>query len=180
LPPPARLPGEQVRRNDGAPCAGAKGRMKTMEAEAVAEQIEISATKVRSYLAADTTAKQATAALYSLRKNRQTNPEGEFDSAKRWYPSAREDADGDGSRTRSPSRAWPYSYMLRCRTRQHCAVLVARALAGHDVPADVRKVVGRLPAKCPCSVFADRCAEVGISSDCGDLVKSSCPIHGGA
>jgi hypothetical protein len=98
-------------------------------------------TKVIIYLATGTTAKQAVSALYDLRQARKSHPEGEFDKAGRWYPSAREDADGDGSSTRSPTRAWPYSYMLRCRTRQHCAVLVTRALAGHDVPADAARVV---------------------------------------
>ena len=81
--------------------------------------------------------------VYRNRRDRAVNPEGEFDDAGRWYPSVREDADGDGSSTRGPSRAWPYSYMLRCRTRQHCAVLVRRALQGHDVPDDVREAVER-------------------------------------
>lgn len=79
--------------------------------------------------------------IYTARKDRAVNPEGSFDSAGRWYPSDAEDADGDGSSTRSPSRAWPYSYMLRCRTRQHVAVLVERALAGHRVPRDVAALV---------------------------------------
>ena len=81
------------------------------------------------------------AGIYAARKDRQVNPEGSFDKSGRWYPSDAEDAGGDGSKTRSPSRAWPYSYMLRCRTRQHCGVLVARALEGHRVPRDVAVAV---------------------------------------
>jgi|WetSurMetagenome_2_1015567.scaffolds.fasta_scaffold116164_3 hypothetical protein len=79
--------------------------------------------------------------IYENRRDRAVNPEGSFDRAGRWYPSEAEDANGDGSRTRSPSRAWPYSYMLRCRTRQHVRVLVERSLAGMPVPSDVASAV---------------------------------------
>lgn len=85
--------------------------------------------------------KALVAVVYSARKDRESHPEGSCDKAGRWYPTAREDADGDGSCTRNPSAAWPWSYMLRCRTRQHCAKLVERALAGLDVPADVAAAV---------------------------------------
>lgn len=78
---------------------------------------------------------------YAARRQRRVNPEGGFDRKGRWYPSDREDADGDGSSTRSPSRAWPYSYLLRCRTRQHVRVLVGRALARHDVPEDISRAL---------------------------------------
>lgn len=80
--------------------------------------------------------------VYEGRRDRDVHPEGKFDSAGRWYPSEIEDADGDGTCVRSPSRAWPYSYMLRCRTRQHCRVLVERGLEGKAVPDDVGRVVG--------------------------------------
>jgi hypothetical protein len=80
-------------------------------------------------------------AVYTARRDRVTHPEGTRDNADRWYPSARESADGDGTCVRSPSRAWPWSYMTRCRTRQHCAVLVARGLAGLDVPGDVLRAI---------------------------------------
>lgn len=78
--------------------------------------------------------------IYEARRDRQVNPEGHFDGAGRWYPTDREDA-GVSRTLRSPSRAWPYSYMVGCRTRKHVAVLVTRALAGHDVPADVAQAV---------------------------------------
>ena len=79
--------------------------------------------------------------LYALRRSRTTNPEGNFDKAGRWYPSEREDQSGDGTRGRSPSRAYPYSYMLRCRTRQHCKVLVQAALRGDAVSPDALWIV---------------------------------------
>ncbi len=78
--------------------------------------------------------------IYLARRDRAVNPEGRFDNAGRWYPSDREDA-GVSSVLRSPSRAWPYSYMVGCRTRKHVAVLVQRAIAGQDVPADVAAAV---------------------------------------
>lgn len=63
--------------------------------------------------------------LYQARKARLVHPEGTFDKGGRWYPSAREN--GSVSAThRSPSRAWPYSYLTACRTRRHCAELAAR------------------------------------------------------
>lgn len=79
------------------------------------------------------------ARVYAARRDRKAHPEGSFDGARRWYPSDAEDCGGSGSKTRSPTWAWPYSYMLRCRTRQHCAVLVAAYCAGRPVPEDVRE-----------------------------------------
>lgn len=87
--------------------------------------------------------------VYEARRDRLVHPEGKFDDAGRWYPSAREDCGGDGSSTRRPTRTWPYSYLLRCRTRQHARALVESALAGNDVPTDVlsamRKVLPLRP-----------------------------------
>lgn len=81
--------------------------------------------------------------LYSNRKRRMSHPEGEFDKHGRFYPSKRENADGDGCSVRSPSFQYPYSYMLRCRTRVHCSVLVDRAIQGLEVPYDVLAIVQR-------------------------------------
>lgn len=85
--------------------------------------------------------------LYEGRRDRLVNPDGTFDNAGRWYPSEAEDA-GVSHTHRSPSRAWPYSYMTACRTRKHVSVLVERALAGMEVPADVACAVqiARSPA----------------------------------
>lgn len=88
------------------------------------------------------TLKTLTQTAYEARRDRQVNPEGKFDGAGRWYPSQTEDADGSIERThRSPSRAWPYSYMTACRTRKHVKALVERALAGLQVPSDIASIV---------------------------------------
>ena len=55
--------------------------------------------------------------VYLNRKHRKTHPSGEFDSAGRWYPDASENLNTDAYRT--PSRSYPYSYMLACRTLNH-------------------------------------------------------------
>lgn len=58
---------------------------------------------------------------YLLRRNRHSHPEGEFDSAKRWYPDESEKL--ETSLYRSPSRAWPFTYMKACRSQKHCIAL---------------------------------------------------------
>lgn len=58
---------------------------------------------------------------YIRRKNRAEHPAGKFDSAKRWYPNPCEGL--DVSNFRSPSHAFPFSYLLACRTAAHCARL---------------------------------------------------------
>jgi uncharacterized protein (TIGR02996 family) len=83
-------------------------------------------------------AKKITVTVYRKRKARQSEPEGRWDGAGRWWPSDREDADGDLTRrVRSPSRKWGCSYIKAARSRRHCAALVAQALAGEDAPPDV-------------------------------------------
>jgi hypothetical protein len=53
---------------------------------------------------------------YRALRDRETNPVGAFDQAGRWYPThACECA------VRAPSRAWPYSYLVHCRTADHVA-----------------------------------------------------------
>jgi len=94
--------------------------------------------------------------IYEARKERRAHPDGKFDNQKRWYPNVCEDADGDGSSTRTPSAAWPYSYLLRCRTRQHVKVLVERGLAGLPVPDDVARALKR--EKTPLLVFTEQAA----------------------
>lgn len=63
--------------------------------------------------------------LFWARKTRVANPVGKFDSAKRWIPSAEEDGDNFTAGIRTPSRAWPFSYMVAARTRKHIAALAA-------------------------------------------------------
>ena len=87
-------------------------------------------------------------AVYAARKSRRAHPDGTFDKSGRWYPSEEEDANGSGSDVRSPSRAWPYSYMIRCRTRTHCKNLVLRGLSGESVPLDVEAAIEKAQAAC--------------------------------
>lgn len=65
-------------------------------------------------------------AVYEARKERLIHPVGQFDKQGRWYPSADEDC-GVSATVRTPSRAWPYSYMVACRTRKHAAALATMA-----------------------------------------------------
>lgn len=51
-------------------------------------------------------------------QSREINPVGEFDKAGRWYPSDTEQAECCKG-LRSPSRAYPYSLMVHCRTLKH-------------------------------------------------------------
>lgn len=62
------------------------------------------------------------AKVFIARQNRRNHPDGEFDKQGRWYPSDGESC-GCCSSVRSPSRAWPYSYMIHCRTAKHIANL---------------------------------------------------------
>ena len=98
-------------------------------------------TKRAAHLARQRKVKSLARIVYEDRQARREHPEGAFDSAQRWYPSAREDQCGDGSYTRPPSRSWPYSYMLRCRTLDHCRVLIRAGLRGEDVPDDVTTAI---------------------------------------
>lgn len=66
------------------------------------------------------------AKLFVDRQNRDAHPNGEFDNAKRWYPSKDEKCECCEN-LRSPSRAYPYSLMVHCRTAKHIANL-------YDVP----------------------------------------------
>ena len=61
--------------------------------------------------------------VYAARQRRAVHPLGEFDSASRWYPYAKREHRSCCDRIRSPSRRWPYSLMLHCRTAKHVARL---------------------------------------------------------
>jgi hypothetical protein len=71
---------------------------------------------------------------YMDRQSRRHHPRGTFDKAGRWYPDAAEEQACCG-KIRTPSRAYPYSYMTHCRTAEHVA-----ALYGVDVK-DLRKAI---------------------------------------
>lgn len=56
--------------------------------------------------------------VYEMRKERMTHPDGKFDNGGRWYPAVGEKCDCCRS-IREPSRAYPYSLMVHCRTKVH-------------------------------------------------------------
>lgn len=88
--------------------------------------------------------KTAKLAVYAARADRAVHPEGEFDSAGRFYPADSEKHFDSFAGIRRPTRSWPYSYMLRARTRDHCGLLVLASLVpANEVPADVRR--SRMP-----------------------------------
>ena len=60
--------------------------------------------------------------VYWDRRDRREHPEGQFDNAMRWYPS-NEEQQTCCRAIRTPSRAYPYSLMVHCRTAQHVANL---------------------------------------------------------
>jgi len=62
------------------------------------------------------------AALYHWKnlQDRKIHPDGSFDSARRWYPSETEREECCNS-IRSPSRSYPYSMMVHCRSYTHVA-----------------------------------------------------------
>lgn len=60
--------------------------------------------------------------LYRERQARMVHPDGKFDQQKRWYPADAETQDCCRA-IRSPSRAYPYSYLVHCRTAEHVARL---------------------------------------------------------
>ena len=62
--------------------------------------------------------------IFDARQTRRQHPAGETDNS-RWYPSDMERCVCCGA-VRSPSRAYPWSLMLHCRTRVHIAALVDR------------------------------------------------------
>lgn len=76
---------------------------------------------------------------YHARQNRAEHPEGHSDNGGRWYPKGR-DADVLDDSVRSPSRAWPWSYMQACRSLSHCERLCG---ADHAMVLAVRRVLKR-------------------------------------
>jgi len=82
-------------------------------------------------------------ARYEKRQARLEHPEGSFDRAARWYPSGRDSQ--VISFVREPSRSFPNSYNLSCRSLAHCeryedadhdiVLLMRRALKKNDMTA---------------------------------------------
>ena len=63
--------------------------------------------------------------IYATRKSRREHPDGTFDKAGRWYPSEAETCECC-KHIRPPSRGWPYSLMVHCRTMKHIRNLVKK------------------------------------------------------
>ena len=59
---------------------------------------------------------------YRKRRDREEHPDGHFDSGGRWWPSESEER-GCCKSIRSPSRRYPYSLLVHCRTLRHIANL---------------------------------------------------------
>ena len=59
---------------------------------------------------------------YLARKSRRSHPAGACDSGGRWYP-AESERRWCCSMIRDPSRSWPWSLMVHCRTAEHVAEL---------------------------------------------------------
>lgn len=95
--------------------------------------LKVGRKSLRSWLTGEI--KVATTDLFVARRDRRENPDGDFDTHGRWYPSDAEDC-GDFRSVRSPSKAWPYSYMLRARTKEHCRMLIEAHVAGFEVPKE--------------------------------------------
>lgn len=51
-------------------------------------------------------------------QSRAKHPEGYFDNAKRWYP---DEPCPCCQFVREPTRSWPFSLMVHCRTAEHVA-----------------------------------------------------------
>lgn len=62
------------------------------------------------------------AQIYVNRQNRAIHPLGHTDSGGRWYPDRSERCECCNM-IREPSRRWPYSLMIHCRTARHIARL---------------------------------------------------------
>ena len=77
---------------------------------------------------------------YYERQNRKSHPDGRADKAGRWYPSASE-GQSCCHQVRQPTRSYPWSLMVHCRTARHIACL-------YDVSeADLRKAGRKSPAR---------------------------------
>ncbi len=73
---------------------------------------------------------------WKRRQSRSEHPRGRFDNGGRWYPSD-EEWQPCCRGVRSPSRAYPYSYLTHCRSIEHVA-----SLYGVD-PAALRRLAAQ-------------------------------------
>lgn len=88
----------------------------------------------------------AKAALtYLLRRERVEHPDGRFDKRGRWFPSEKEDCDCCAS-VRTPSNAYPYSYLVHARSLEHIAWLHCKPESPQDFTTLVRKCARVAPS----------------------------------
>ena len=64
--------------------------------------------------------------VYRALQDRVIHPEGDFDKQGRWYPTSEEDQ-GVTAVIRSPSKAYPYSYLVACRSKKHVKAIAENA-----------------------------------------------------
>lgn len=62
-------------------------------------------------------------AEFIARQERTAHPEGKFDNGGRWYPNEETEKCECCNYIRRPSRAFPFSMMVHCRTAEHIANL---------------------------------------------------------
>lgn len=77
--------------------------------------------------------------LYEARQARCEHPAGSYDRQGRWYPNEGEEQEC-GKAIRSPSRAWPHSLMMHCRSLKHCRNLVEAQIREKEVIRNGRQV----------------------------------------
>jgi len=102
---------------------------------------------------------------YLARKDRSQHPDGSFDSAKRWYPSASERQDCCDT-IRTPSAAYPYSLMVHCRTAEHIAQCF-----GVEASAVKQAVRQQRPRRAPTVHTRYKVVRI-VASPLGDLYTS--------
>lgn len=74
------------------------------------------------------------------RKNRNRHPAGKTDNGGRWYPDDSERCECC-AHIRTPSRAFPWSFMTHCRTSEHVANLYGVSVT------DLRKCARQMEAE---------------------------------
>jgi len=109
---------------------------------------------------------QVLAEYHSLQA-RTSHPDGKTDKGGRWYPAETERQ--DCCRVRSPSRAWPWSLMVHCRTLVHVAS--RRGLDPKIARLQLAKLIAfQRPAK---TAPSGLCAICGASWTCEHQISES-------
>ena len=116
---------------------------------------------------------QTAAEIYLSRYNRNSNPEGDFDKAGRWYPS-NEESQKCCTKISSPTRNHPYSLMVHCRTLKHVSHLTGISESEIKAAMITVKVLRRLEGeKISPGLFLLKCKYRNIGSR--SPIKESSP-----